>query len=346
MTGLRVALFGNFLSGSLGGRSVCEDLADRLESRGVAVVRASTSRNAARRLLDMLGTAAAMRRRYDVAYVDVYSGRGLIWAECVSLLLRMLRKPFILMLRGGRLPEFSREHPRRMRRLLASARFVVAPSHYLADAMSGFCHDVVVLPNAVDIDAYRGRVREAASPRLVWLRSFHKIYNPSLAVTVFALIAAKHTEATLVMAGPDRGDGTLAAAQAEARRLGVADRIEMPGNVRKAGIPALLDRHDVFLNTANIDNAPISVIEAMASGLCVVTTNVGGIPALCRHGQHAMLVPPGDADAMAAACMALMDNPALARRLSAGALEEAKVYDLELMVDRWATLLWSAKTPR
>jgi glycosyltransferase involved in cell wall biosynthesis len=331
---LRVAFFGNFLSRSLGGRSVCEDLADHFEARGMAVIRASPQLNPVRRLLGMLATAAFRCRNYDVAYVDLFSGRGFVWAECVCLLLRILRKPFVLMLRGGGLPDFGDAHPRRVQRLLGSAPSVVAPSRYLSDAMRCYREDIEVLPNAVDVPAYRGRVRGPLSPRLVWLRSFHAIYNPCLAVRVLATVVRSYPEATLVMVGPDKGDGSVEGVLREANRLGVSDRVRLIGGLPKAVLPSLLEKNDIFLNTANIDNTPITVIEAMASGLCIVTTEVGGIRVLCSDQRNALIVRPDDPEEMSGACLRLLNDPDLAMRMSRNALEDAQAYDRGPMMRR------------
>ena len=339
---LRVALFGNFLSASLGGRSICEDLADRFADRGIDVVKASSRPQPLRRLLDMLVTASRERRRYDVAYIDLYSGRGFIWAESVALLLTSLGKPFVLTLRGGNLPAFSEANPGRVRRLLRSARFVVAPSRYLAQAMRAFRDDIEILPNAVDVAAYDGRIRMRAAPRFVWLRSFHHMYDPTLAVRVLAAVRDRYPEATLVMAGRDKGDGSLAETIAEAERLGVRDRVELPGDVPKARLPHLLGAADIFLNTTTVDNQPVSVLEAMAAGLCIVTTNVGGIPDLCAHGDNAFLVPPRDPGAMSRACLNVIEDPELARTLSTGALRRSKAFDREPMLTEWERLLRAA----
>lgn len=339
---LRVAFFGNFLSGSLGGRSVCEDVADRFEGRGAAVLRASPHRQPIRRLLHMLSTAARRRGDFDVAHIDVYSGRGFIWAESVALLLRGLGKPFVLTLRGGMLPEFGLANPRRMRRLLRAAQRVTAPSTFLVDAMREFRDDIMVLPNGVDVPAYRGRPREKPGPRFLWLRRFHAMYNPILAVRVLARVSQTHFDARLTMAGPDEGDGSLAATLAEAERLGVAFRVHVVGNVPKPDIPQLMASHDIFLNTTDVDNTPISLVEAMASGLCIVTTNVGGIPALCTDRETALFVPPRDADAMTAACLSILGEATLGRDLSGRALAWASRFDMDQILARWEALLWSA----
>ena len=83
----------------------------------------------------------------------------------------------------------------------------------------------------------------------------------------------------------------------------------------------------------------MSVLEAMAAGLCIVTTDVGGIPDLCAHGDTALLVPSDDLDAMSGACLRVLEDGALARRLSSGALLAARSFDRESMLTQWERLL-------
>src|SRR5690348_11952291 len=128
-----VLLVGNFLNASRRSRAVGEDLAVRLVGRGYAVRTTSGRRLRVARLLDMVATVLQDRRRYEVAQVDVYSGAAFIYAETVAGLLKLLRKPYVLTLRGGNLPAFGMRWPRRVARLLRSARVVTAPSGYLVE---------------------------------------------------------------------------------------------------------------------------------------------------------------------------------------------------------------------
>ena len=114
------------------------------------------------------------------------------------------------------------------------------------------------------------------------------------------------------MAGPDKGDGALQKLKAEIRKLKLDGRVSLPGAVPKQEVPNLMAQHDFFINTANIDNTPVSVIEAMACGLPVVSTNVGGIPYLVEHEKTALLVERGNAQAMAQAVERLLKEPDLA----------------------------------
>ncbi|HEX2205773.1 MAG TPA: glycosyltransferase family 4 protein, partial [Longimicrobium sp.] len=111
------------------------------------------------------------------------------------------------------------------------------------------------------------------------------------------------------------------------------------GPVPKAEVPARLAEGDVYLNTPRADNTPVTVLEAMACGLCVVSTEVGGIPYLLDDGGDALLVPPGDAEAMAAAVLRLLRDPALAGRLSRAGRRKAEGCDWSAVLPRWEGLL-------
>ena len=83
---------------------------------------------------------------------------------------------------------------------------------------------------------------------------------------------------------------------------------------------------DIMLNPSLADNMPISVLEALASNVPVVSTRVGGVPHLVQHGKTALLVPPGDVDAMAKAVIRILEDPGLADRLVTAGLGEIQQY--------------------
>ena len=94
----------------------------------------------------------------------------------------------------------------------------------------------------------------------------------------------------------------------------------------------------VFLNTSKIDNAPRSLVEAMACGLCVVSTNVGGVSHLMRDGTEGLLVAPDDPREMAGAVRRILEEPALAAMLSRGGFEAARKHDWALVFPLWERL--------
>jgi glycosyltransferase involved in cell wall biosynthesis len=334
-----VLLVGNFLSASVGNRGVCEDLADRLRGAGWGVITTSPRRGRVSRLADMLATVCRRRREYDIANVDVYSGPAFFWAEAVAWALRRAAKPYALTLHGGALPEFAARWPGRVRRLLASAEAVTVPSGFLLESLQPYRPDLRLIPNALDLPLYPFRHRAAPRPRLVWVRAFHEIYDPALAIRVLAEIRARHPEATLEMVGPDKHDGSFERTRAVAAELGVSAAVRFTGTVAKRRVPERIDDADIFLNTTTIDNTPVSVMEAMACGACVVSTRIGGVPHLVRDGEEGLLAPPRDPRAMAAAVERLLGEPGLAARLSMAARVKTQAFDWDVVLPQWEDLL-------
>lgn len=331
---MRVLILGTFLSG-IGTRAVSEDLGERLAACGWSITMRSRARTRPARLLDTVAGALRRRGDYSVGLVDVFSGRAFFLAEAACWTLRRAKKPYVLALHGGALPAFARRWPRRVRRLVESAAVVTAPSNYLAVELRPFAPAIHVVPNPISLARYPFRVRTSPKPRLIWLRAFHRNYDPALACHVLARLRRDFPEARLVMIGPDKGDGSLESVRRAIETLRLGDCVELPGPVPKSDVPRWLSGGDVFLNTASTDNAPVSVIEAQACGLGVVSTDVGGLPHVLADGQDALLVPRRDPDALAAAVGRILTEPGLAKRLSGGARMTAAGHDWEVVLPEW-----------
>ena len=341
-----VLMVGNFLSESFGTRSVCDDLAMRLEAREWAVLTTSDKLYRPARLLDMLRTSWTYRNDYGVAQIDVYSGAAFFWVEAVCELLDRIGKPYVLTLHGGDLPSFARRWRRRVSRQLRSAAAVTTPSRYLLLEMQQYRSDLRLLPNPLDVAAYRFRERTRAAPRVVWLRKFHRLYDPSLAPRAVAVLKDEFPELRLTMSGPDKGDGSFAETRQTTEALGLTNYVRLQGSVPAHLVPVELDKGDIFLNTTSIDNTPVSILEAMASGLCIVSTKVGGIPYLLEHEHDSLLVPPHNPEAMASAIRRILTEPGLAQRLSSNARRKAEQFDWSNILPQWEQLLRSvARAP-
>jgi glycosyltransferase involved in cell wall biosynthesis len=316
-------------------------LAQQLQTRGWEILRTSQIVWKPGRLLDMLKTTWSRRRDYDAAYLAVFSGQAFLWAEAVGAVLRKANKPFVVCLHGGNLPNFARLWPGRVRRLLHSAQVVVAPSRYLQEVMLPYRDDILLIPNAVAIGNYPYHPRETPRPRLVWLRAFHETYDPPLAVRVAARLREAFPELHLTMIGPDQQDGSLERTRAVLDELGVSECVKLILGVPKSEVPARLNEGDILLNTPVVDNTPVGVLEAMACGLCVVSTNVGGIPYLLDNERHALLVPAHDPEAMAGAVTRILTEPGLARRLSRNGRALTESFDWSTILPRWEAVFSS-----
>ncbi len=334
-----VLLVGIDVPPTRGGRGVGVELAHQLRATGWQVSTTSSRSGRLGRMADMLATAWRSRSRYDVAQIDVFSGLSFTWAEATAGLLRVLGKPFILTLHGGALPSFANAWPRRTRRLLVAADRVTAPSAYLAQELRSLCGTIEVIPNGLNLADYEFRTREALRPEFLWIRAFHEVYRPWVAVEALEIVRREFPEARLRMIGPDKGDGSLAKCRAHRESLGLQAALDFVGSVEKTEVPLQLQKSDVFLNTSSVDNAPVTVTEAMACGLCVVSTDVGGVSKLLADGRSGLLVPPDDPVAMARAIMGLLEEPETARNLAARARRSVEKHDWKEVLPKWESLL-------
>jgi len=333
-----ILMIGNYLASPKHNRNIWHALSEHLEDVGWNIITTSTKERQLTRLLDMLFTIIKERNKYVLAQIDVFSGRAFTFAEICTWLLCQLKKPVILTLHGGNLPAFAKQFPKKVQRLLLSADEVVAPSDYLVRQLQEYRDDIRLIPNGIDSSRYPYRHRVHLKPKLVWLRAFHRIYNPELAIQALAVLKDEFPEIHLWMIGPDKGDGSLQNTILLAKTLQVAERVEFIPGVAKSDVPLWLNKGDIFLNTSNYDNTPVSVMEAMACGLCLVSTNVGGIPYLLKENVDALLVPPDSPEDMADAIRRILTEPDLAARLSASARFRAQDLDWSVILPKWETL--------
>lgn len=314
-----------------------EKLRDVLRAAGYPVIAVSTSNNRYVRLTDIAATIIRERRRIDVLVVFTYGFKSFVVEDLATSLGRRFGIPIVLSMCGGALPSFIDGFPRWTSRVFRRADRIVCQSPYLARVMTraGFAPEII--PNVFDVAKYRYTRRSRVRPKLFWMRTFEKVYNPELALRTLARVRARHADATLVFAGEDTG--YLPVVEACVRSMKLQNEVRFAGFLDLAGKQREGDAADIFLNTPRIDNRPICVVEAAALGLPVVSTRVGGIPDLVDNEVNGLLVPDNDDRAMADAVLRLVEQPDLVERLSANGAELAKLSAIEHVLPRWAQLL-------
>lgn len=319
-------------------------VADLLAAEGFSVTCVSSKINRVARLAEIVMTIVINHRKFDLLVVEVYSGLGLMIADAAGRLGKLFRLPLILVLHGGHLPEFVKGHPRWAKRVLNRADYLIAPSAFLAEKIGAFGYRITQIPNVINIDDYPFRERRRIEPRLIWMRSFHSIYNPEMAVEVLAELRRSVPQATLTMAGVDKGlEKKIRRAVEDA---GLSDAVRFPGFLNAAEKAREFAAADIYLNTNRIDNMPVSVVEACAYGLPVVATRVGGLPFLIKHRENGLLVPNEDVKAMTGAIKELLDDPALTRAISLGARRLAERSAWKRVLGDWEDLFRKALLSR
>jgi len=336
MTGIYFA--GNFLSKSTGLVGVNETLAEKFSHSNWQIVTASKYKNRILRMADFLLTAFLNRKYYNFAVLEVYSFLAFRWVELLCVLLRRLDKPYILSLHGGRLPEFAQAEPVRFKNLLQSASKVTTPSILLKNTFSTIRDDIAYIPNGIDIDQYPFRLITDPEPHLIWMRAFHAIYNPKMAINVLNLLQKKSPNSKLLMIGPDSGDGSFESVRKLIDDYRLSEKVNLTGAVPKSMIGQVLSQGNIFLNTTNYESFGISLLEAAACGLCNVTTNVGELPYLWKNESEALLVPQNDPISMSIAVQRILSEPGLAKKLSINARKKAETFDWSHILPLWEQL--------
>ncbi|NVD96949.1 glycosyltransferase family 4 protein [Massilia sp. BJB1822] len=268
------------------------------------------------RLLPYLAQLWQAAGRVQLFHVMANSGWSWhLFAAPAIWIARMRGKPVVVNYRGGEAETFLQGAIAWVRPSLKRADALIVPSGFLKAVFAKFKVDAAIVPNIVDLERFRGAdagAAPAAGPRLLVSRNLEPIYDNATALQAFAIVRASHPGARLVIAG----SGPLRAElEALAASLGVADAVNFTGRVDPQAMAVLYRNADVMLNCSLVDNTPNSVLEALASGVAVVSTDVGGVPYLVEHERTALLVPPQSPQQMADAVLRLCAEPALAAAL-------------------------------
>ena len=317
--------------------TIGEYLTALLVKEGYDLVKVGTAKGKPARLLEML-KAIYKHRKNSVVLLTTYSTSAFYFAWLCGRLCSLLGVPYIPCLHGGNLPQRIHNWPRLSTHLFGNSYMNVAVSGYLEKSMRDNHWKVTTIPNNIHIGIYPFQLRKACGPKLLWVRSFHEIYNPQMALQLLASLLKIHPNATLAMVGPDK-DGSLAACKALAAELGITQQVQFTGLMSREQWIDFSKNYDIFINTTNFDNLPVSVIEAMALGMVVVSTNPGGLPYLVRNSENGLLVNKGDVQAMGQAVLLVCTDASLAERLSTEARNTAETYDWNKVKLQWHALL-------
>ncbi len=315
-----------------------ETLGPLLEKEGYTLYYVSDKLNYFLRLYDMLLSVWRNRKIVDYVLIDTYSNRSLWGTIFVATLCRLLKLKYVTILHGGNLPRELEEKSLLTRWTFGGAYKLVAPSGYLKYEFEKMGYAVVLIPNNIDINEYKFKYRERLRPKILYVRSFHEVYNPEMAINVLAELKRVSPEAVLCMVGPDK-DGSMNICKQLAKRLRVDKDVLFTGKLSKKEWHTLSEEYDIFINTTNVDNTPVSVIEAMALGLPVVSTNVGGIPYLLEDGTDALLVDKNSVDSMVKSINLICSNKELSEKLSSNARLKAESFDWHIVKSIWNEIL-------
>ena len=257
----------------------------------------------------------------DVVHLMANSGWSFhLFARPAVSVAFSLGVPIIINYRGGGAREFFNKSWKYVAPVFDKASSVVVPSGFLDEVFRDFGQDSKVIPNIVDLSLFQYRKPEMSKRNIVVIvtRNLEKIYDNETAIRAFAQFYQDNPFATLKIAG---SGGELSSLENLVGELNIESQVEFLGRLNRADMVALYGEADIMLNPSTVDNMPNSVLEALASGTTVVTTNVGGIPYMVSDEDTVLMVPPSSPEDMAEAMQRLVVEPEFSVSMSKRGLD-------------------------
>ncbi len=279
-------------------------------------------------------------KQFDCLHVMANSGWAWQLFAAPAIWIGWFKKvPVIVNFHGGEAEKYFAKSYGRVAPTLNKASAVIVPSGFLLEVFKKFSFDVDIIPNFIDCRrfAFQGRthINDLQAPKLVIARNLEKIYGIDTAIEAVAILKPYLPGIKLMIAGSGYWLEELTELT---KALGLSDNVEFTGKLNPGQIAELYAQTDIMLNPTTIDNMPISVLEALAAGLPIVTTNVGGIPYLVTDRETALLVESGRPDMMADKIKELIGEPRLYEKLVANGRKQAQNYAWDAVKEQWLDL--------
>lgn len=293
------------------------------------------------RLIPYIRSLWRLAGRSDLIHVMANSGWSWHLFAAPAIWIAHWRKvPVIVNYRGGEAGAFLEKSASKIRWSLSKASVLAVPSGFLQEVFGRFGIVADVVPNIINLERFRNlNPHRTTRCHLLVARNLEPIYDNETAIRAFALVHSRYPDATLTIAGSGPEAGTL---QALTDHLALSTAVTFTGRLEPQAMANLYREADIAINPSLVDNMPNSVLEALASGIPVVSTNVGGVPYIVSDGETALLVPARSPEAMASAITRLIQEPSLCRRLIDNGLTEVQRYTWDNVWPIWKKVYQSA----
>jgi len=274
-------------------------------------------------------------RKYDVIHIFSASYLSFLIAPTPAIVVsKLYGKKIVLNYHSGE----AEDHLRRWRHstipILNLTDAIVVPSEYLVRVFAAFGLETIAIFNIIELDQFVFRERDRLRPVFLSNRNLEVHYGVDCVLRAFALVQQHIPKAVLTVVG----DGSQRQAlETLATELNLK-QTSFTGRVEHEEIHRHYADSDVFLNASRIDNQPLSILEAFACGLPVVTTNAGGIPDIVTDGETGFVVDVDDHHALAQCAIKLLSDRNIGATITAQARQECRKYTWEVVGDRWLCL--------
>lgn len=271
-------------------------------------------------------------RKYDVIHIFAASYLSFLIAPTPAIMAgKLYGKKILLNYHSGE----AEDHLTRWRQstipILKLTDQIIVPSEYLVRVFAKFGLRSEAVVNFVDLSRFPFRERTQLRPKFLSNRNLEAHYGIDDVLRAFKIIQQRFPNAELTVVGDGSERQNLEALKSEIGLTGT----KFLGQIPHEGIQEAYNAADIFLNASHIDNQPLSILEAFATGLPVVSTNAGGIPDMVTDGVTGYLVERGDFQSLAQRAVQMLDDPATTSRMANSAYIECQKYQWEEVRAKW-----------
>lgn len=331
-----VLFIGNFLSKHKGTINPSEKIYQYFKNeRKINIKGASKFLNKYLRLLDMAYKTAITD--YSKLHIDVFSGNAFMFANITSKIGYLRKKKIILNLHGGGLPNFTELRKKQVEDVLSRASIILTPSKTIQKYYQNLGYKIDYLPNSLSLTNFPFKHIRTTKPKLLWVRAFSEIYNPDLPIKLIFELKKTIPNISLTMIGPDKG--LLASCKNLIKELDVDENITIIGPVKNENLTTFYHNHTIYLNTPSLESFGISVMEAAACGIPVISSPVGEIPTLWRNGVDIILTDNLSVSSFLTKTIQLFKDHNLQSTLAINARNNAEKYSWEKIKKHWIDLI-------
>jgi glycosyltransferase involved in cell wall biosynthesis len=286
---------------------------------------------------------AASLGKVDLVHIHL-AWRGSAYRKLIlAAVARWLGIPYVVHLHAGQFDQFwatcGTYLRRSINRLFVDSAAIIVLGDYgarvILDRLPTIRDKITILPNASTSPSEPSQGRsDFGQIRITFLGRLEPEKGvPQLIEALTKLACRADWTATIA------GNGEVQQTRDQVRRLGIADRVDIPGWLDPTETAALLQRTDILALPSFVETLPMAVIEAFAYGVAVIATPVGAVPEVIAHERNGLLVPVGHVEALTKALSRLLENGALRRSLGdAARRDHAERYELNTYIMRLVSI--------
>jgi glycosyltransferase involved in cell wall biosynthesis len=291
------------------------------------------------RFIDMSYHFFRFGLRTEKIIIDVYSTNAFQFAYFFSVLSWMLNKKYILFLHGGNLPFRYENSHKRVTFIFSKAYKIIAPSLYLKSYFEEKGFIIEHIPNIIELDKYPFKLRENVRPNILAIRGFGKPYNPLMTLRAVNKLKVTIPNIQLLLLG-NEDDFYYKDVIQFIKQNHLKEFVTIKPKCLRDEWVAFSKDYDIMISNPVIDNTPVSIIEGMALGMCVISTKVGGVPFMVSDSEVEFVNETDDYRKLAASIMKLYFDRGRCSELSKNGRLKAESFGWEIVKSSWKNLIY------